>query len=125
VLRFSQKTRTVEALLIRHVVHQQDTHGASVVSGGDGAEALLTRGVPYLQLNALAVQLNRADLEIDTDSGDEGGREGVFAETQQTAGLADAGVAYEKQLDLQEEQESWSAWGGFGCVGLEPEHAVA
>jgi hypothetical protein len=54
-----------------------------------------------LQLHALAVELNGADLEVDADCGDEGGSEGVLAEAQQTAGLADAGVSNEKQLDLQ------------------------
>ena len=79
--------------MIRDVVYQQDTHGTSVVSSCDGAEALLSGGIPYLQLHALAIQLNRADLEVDSDGGNEGGSEGVFAETQQTARFADAGVA--------------------------------
>jgi len=92
---------TVEALLICHIVHQQDSHSSSVVCGGDGAEALLSCGIPYLQLHALAVELDGADLEVDADCGDEGGSEGVLAEAQQTAGLADAGVSNEKQLDLQ------------------------
>jgi hypothetical protein len=99
---------TVEALLICHVVHQQDSHSSSVVCGGDGAEALLPCGVPYLQLHALAVEFDGADLEVDADCGDEGGSEGVFTEAQQTARLADAGVSNEKQLDLQY-QEIWSA----------------
>ena len=50
-------------------------------------------GIPYLQLHALAVKLDRADLEVDSDSGNEGGSEGVFTEAQQTARFADAGVA--------------------------------
>jgi hypothetical protein len=85
--------RTVETLLICDVVYKQDTHGTSVVSSCDGAEALLSGGIPYLQLHALAIKLNRADLEVDSDGGNEGGSEGVFAETQQTARFADAGVA--------------------------------
>lgn len=115
---FSWEGRTVETLLIRHVIHQQNTHGTSVVGGGDGAEALLSRGVPYLQLNALAVELDRADLEVDADGRDEGGREGVFAETQETAGFADARVAYEKQLNLQGKEERLSAWVLARCLGL-------
>lgn len=84
---------TVEASLIRDIVDQQDTHGASVVGRGDGAESFLPRGVPYLELDALAVELDGADLEVDADGGDEGGGEGVFAEAQEAAGFADAGVA--------------------------------
>lgn len=78
--------------MICDVVYQQDTHGTSVVGSCDSAEALLSSGVPYLQLHALAVKLNRADLEVDSDGGNEGGSEGVFAEAQQTARFADAGV---------------------------------
>jgi hypothetical protein len=55
-----------------------------------------------LQLDALAVEFNRADLEVNSDGGNEGRGEGVFAEAQQTAGFADARVAYEEQLDLEE-----------------------
>lgn len=70
-----RQERTVEALLICHIVHQQDSHSASVVSGSDCAEALLARGVPYLQLHALAVELDCANLEINADGRDEGGSE--------------------------------------------------
>jgi len=41
--------------------------------------------IPYLQLDTLSVELDRADLEVDADSRDEAGREAVFAEAQQTA----------------------------------------
>ena len=95
--------RTVEAPLIRHIVDKQNAHGAAVVGRRDGAEALLAGRVPYLQLDALAVKLDGADLEVDADGGDEGRGEGVLAEAQQTARLADARVADEEQLDL---------WGG-------------
>ena len=85
--------RTVETLLICDVVYKQNAHGTSVVSSCDGAETLLSCGIPYLQLHALAVKLDRANLEVDSDGGNEGGSEGVFAEAQQTARFADAGVA--------------------------------
>ena len=60
----------------------------------------MSSGVPYLQLHTLAVKLDRADLEVDSDGGNERRSEGVFAEAQQTARLANARVAYEEQLDL-------------------------
>ena len=82
--------RTVETPLVGDIIHQQDAHGAAIVGGGDGAEALLARGVPYLQLDSLAVELDGADLEVDAEGGDEGGGEGVLAEAQQAAGLAHA-----------------------------------
>ena len=56
----------VETLLVGDVVHQHDAHGAPVVGRGDGPEPLLARRVPDLQLDLLAVQLNCADLEVNT-----------------------------------------------------------
>ena len=73
--------RTIEALLVRHVVDKQNTHGSTVVGGGDGAEALLACGIPDLQLDALAVELDGADLEVNADGGDERGGEAVLAES--------------------------------------------
>ena len=75
---------TVEALLIRHIVHQQNTHGAPVICRRDRPEAFLARGVPYLKFHPLAVQVDGADFEIYADGGDEAGGEAVFGETQQT-----------------------------------------
>lgn len=92
---------TIERSLIRHVVHEQNTHGAAVIRRRDGAKALLAGRVPYLQLHSLAVELDGTDLEIDADGGDEGRCEGVLAKAQQAARLADAGVADQKEFDLQ------------------------
>ena len=96
----TQRRRTVEAPFICNVVDQQNAHSASVVGRGDGPEALLAGGIPYLQLHTLAVELNGADLEVDADGGDERGRKRVFAEAQQTTRLAYARVAYEEEFDL-------------------------
>lgn len=93
-------SRTVEGSLVGNVVDQQDAHGAAVVGGRDGAEALLAGRVPDLQLGALSVQLNGADLEVDADGRDKRRRERVLAEAQQAARLADARVANEEQFDL-------------------------
>lgn len=88
--------RTIEGPLVGDIVDQQDAHGAPVVGGGDGAETLLARRVPDLQLDPLAIELDRPDLEVDADGGDEGRREGVLAEAQQAAGLAHARIANEQ-----------------------------
>lgn len=94
---------TVEGALVGHVVGQQDAHGAAVVgfvrrgTGGDGAEALLAGRVPDLQLDALGVELDGADLEVDADGGDEGRRERVVREAQQQTRLADAWVSRRNQ----------------------------
>jgi hypothetical protein len=79
------KGHTVEAPLIGDIVDEQDAHGAAVVGSGDGAETLLAGGVPDLQLDALAVELDGPYLEVDADGGDEGGGERVFTEAEETA----------------------------------------
>ena len=43
-------------------------------------EPLLAGRVPNLQLDLLPPQLDRLDLEVDPDCGDEGGVEGVLGE---------------------------------------------
>lgn len=73
---------TVEGSLIGDVVDEEDAHRASIVCRGYGSKAFLAGGVPYLQLYPLAVQLDRADLEIYPYRCDKGGCEGVFAESE-------------------------------------------
>mmetsp|Transcript_15475 Transcript_15475/g.30563 ORF Transcript_15475/g.30563 Transcript_15475/m.30563 type:complete len:222 (+) Transcript_15475:36-701(+) len=78
----------VEGLLVCNVVHKQYSHRSSVVSRGDGAEALLPRRVPDLQLELLALLLDGADLEVDADGGDEGRGERIIREAQQQTTLS-------------------------------------
>ena len=57
--------------------------------------------VPDLQLDALAVELDVFDLEIDSDCCDECWRKRLAGVAKQQARLAHAAVANHKQLDLQ------------------------
>lgn len=77
--------RTVERALICNIINKQNAHSTSVICRRDCPEALLARCVPYLQLHALAVELDSPDLEIDANGGDEGRCEGVLAEPKETA----------------------------------------
>eukprot|EP00601_Ochromonadales_sp_CCMP2298_P000657 CAMPEP_0173177186 /NCGR_PEP_ID=MMETSP1141-20130122/4857_1 /TAXON_ID=483371 /ORGANISM="non described non described, Strain CCMP2298" /LENGTH=183 /DNA_ID=CAMNT_0014099571 /DNA_START=298 /DNA_END=850 /DNA_ORIENTATION=- len=88
---------------VGHVVHQEDALCSAEVRGRDGAEALLSRGVPYLQLDALAVQLDILDLEIDSYRRDEGGGEGVVGVPQQEARFSDTTIADHQQFNLHVE----------------------
>jgi hypothetical protein len=108
-MRLSCWPRTVEAPRVGNIIDQQNAHSAPVVGSGNSPEALLAGRVPYLQLHALAVELDGADLEVDADGGDEGGGKRVFAEPQQTARFANARVADQQQLDLDER---------LACAGL-------
>ena len=97
---FPAAQRTVERALVCGVVDEQDAHGSTVVGGGDGAETLLTGRIPDLELDPLAIEFDRTDFEVDADRGDEGRGEGILAEAQKTARLADTRVADQQQLDL-------------------------
>ena len=61
----------VETLPISDVVNHDDTVGTLVVARGDRLEALLTSSVPNLKLADLLVNVDRANLEVDTDRGHE------------------------------------------------------
>lgn len=89
---------TRKGVLVDDGVDQEDAHGASVVGGGDGLEALLAGGVPDLELDQLPVELDRADLEVDPDGGDEGRVEGVLGEPDQEATLPHGRVSDHEQL---------------------------
>lgn len=88
-----------EALAVGDIVGHDDAVRALVVARGDGLEALLSGGVPNLKLDGLAVDLNGADLKVDTDRRHEVVCEHVVRESQQQGGLADTGVADQKHLE--------------------------
>ena len=55
----------LEALHVAHVVRQDPAHAVAVVRLGDGAEPLLARGVPQLQLHpGPALQSHQAGEEV-------------------------------------------------------------
>ena len=94
--------QTVEGAFVCDIIDQKDTHGAAVVSSGDGPEAFLTycpqrekdnprdrptmglptSCIPNLKLHPLAIQVDSSDFEIDSDCRDEAWCEAVFAKAQ-------------------------------------------
>merc|ERR1719326_1363726 len=93
------RLHVLERLAVSGVIHDDDAVRAAVVAARDRAEALLPRRVPNLQLDRLALQLDRADFEVDADGGDVALRVGVIGKAQQEARLADARVADEHELE--------------------------
>ena len=60
----------IKGLGIGDVVDEHDTHGATVVAGGDGVEPLLPSRVPDLKLYLLPPQLDGFDFEVNSNCGD-------------------------------------------------------
>jgi len=90
----------LEGPTIGDVVNEQDALRAAEVGRGDGAESLLAGRVPDLELDALAIDLDVLDFEVDADGGDEGRGERVVRVTQEEARFAHAGVSDHEQFDL-------------------------
>ncbi|MEI4861523.1 hypothetical protein Q8G41_28450, partial [Klebsiella pneumoniae] len=53
----------VEALLVSHIINNNDAMGTTVVAACDGPKSLLASSIPDLQLYRLPILLNGADLK--------------------------------------------------------------
>ena len=80
----------IEAVQVRHVVHQQDTVRAAVVRSVNAPEPFLPGSVPYLQLHLEVVDSHGLEFEVDPDGGDEGGGEGIIGVPDKQGRLAHA-----------------------------------
>mmetsp|Transcript_20605 Transcript_20605/g.53255 ORF Transcript_20605/g.53255 Transcript_20605/m.53255 type:complete len:308 (+) Transcript_20605:259-1182(+) len=89
----------LERLRVGDVIHDDDAVRAAVIAARDRAEALLPRRIPDLQLDGLAIELNRANFEVHADRADVRLRVRVVSEAQQQARLAHATVANQHQLE--------------------------
>ena len=58
--------------LVCNIVDDDNTVCSSVVTGSDGSEAFLACCIPNLELDCLAFEVERADLEIHSDCRDVG-----------------------------------------------------
>ena len=85
--------------LVRDVEDEYECVGGSVVALRDGAEALLSGRVPDLQLDLLALHLDRLDHEVDADGGALPRREHALREPAHQARLAHASVAHQHHLE--------------------------
>lgn len=113
----------LERLRVCHVIDHNDAMRSAVVAASDGAEALLASGVPNLQLDRLAVELDRTNLEVHADGGDVGLRVRIVSKAEEEARLAHATVANENKLEdivvflrHSEVVEGMQATGGVRCA---------
>eukprot|EP01043_Picozoa_sp_COSAG02_P048413 COSAG02_NODE_4753_length_5022_cov_6.019907_1_plen_219_part_00 len=142
----------VERIRICYVVNNDDTVRSAVVAAGDCPEALLSSGVPYLQLDGLAIQVDCADFlqavqqnasalraettasqrirrthEVHPNGTDVALGVSIIGEPQQQARLAHAGVANQKQLEqvvaARIASASWRARDGQQRVSASQCHA--
>ena len=76
----------------------------------------MASGVPNLELNGLAVNLDGANLEVDSDGWHEVICEDVIGESEQQRGLADARVSDQEDLEqivAIRLRWSWRYYSGF------------
>lgn len=95
----------VEGGAVIDCVGHYDAHSSFVVGLGDGLEAFLAGGVPYLHADLLAIDLYGFDLEVyalskedGTDGGQMGTHKVVLTESEEDVGLTDTTIADDKQL---------------------------
>ena len=81
------------------VVDYYDPMGASVISGGDRSEPLLTGRVPNLELDALPTDVDSSDLEVDADGCDIVPGEGVVGKSDEQGALSNPRVADDQQFE--------------------------
>ena len=86
-------------LLVGDIIDYYNSVCSLVVGGGNGLEALLTGGVPNLELNLLAVHFNSFNFKIDADGRHKVVREHIVSESNKQRGLADARAANEQNLE--------------------------
>jgi len=75
-----------------YVVDEEGTGGPSVVRSSDGAERLLPRGIPNLQLHLLVVDGYHPSSELNADGQVVDRLESLVGELQEKAGLADTSI---------------------------------
>ena len=62
---------TVEGRLVCDVIDEQDPHRPAVVGSGDGSKPLLPGRVPNLKFDALPIEVDGSDLEVDSGASNE------------------------------------------------------
>lgn len=73
----------IERLFVSYIIHEDEAHGSTVISGCDGAIALLSSRVPDLQLDTLIIPEHGLDLEVNANSADKSRRERVVGIAEQ------------------------------------------
>ena len=86
-------------LLVIDSIGDNDSVSSLVVGGGNGLEALLSSGVPNLELNLFAVDLDGLDFEIDANRGHEVISEHIVGEPNEKRGLSNTGRSDEQNFE--------------------------
>lgn len=89
----------LKALSVGKVEHQNHALGVFVRGGGKSLEALLACRVPHLQFHHASSLPYRSYLEIHSDGGEQLLVENLLSEPRKKTGLANGGVADEKDLE--------------------------
>jgi len=80
----------VEAALVRDIVHQQNSHGSSIISRCNRAETFLSSCVPDLELDTLRVEVNGANFKVNANGCNETRCKRVVREPKKQATLSNS-----------------------------------
>lgn len=89
----------VETLLICYVIDYNDPVCPSVIRRRYGSKSLLTRRIPYLKLNSLAIKLKSSNFEIDADCTDVALGISIVGKSKQKARFADTRISNQEKLE--------------------------
>ena len=89
----------VEGLLVRDIVHHNDSMGTTVIRRGNRTETFLSSGIPNLKLDGLSIQLNGADLKVDTNGRNVGFRVGIVGKSKEQTRFTNTRISNKKKLE--------------------------
>jgi hypothetical protein len=73
--------------------------GSTVVRRSNGSESFLPRGIPDLQLDCFAIQLDGSDLKVNSNGGNVVRGVGIISKSQKQTRLSDSRVSNQQQLE--------------------------
>jgi len=88
-----------ECVVVSDIIDNNNAVCSTVVRRGDGTETFLSCGIPNLKLDSLAFELNSTNLEVNANCRYVAFCIGIVCETEEKAGLSDAGVTDEKEFE--------------------------
>lgn len=93
-------TNRFKGTTVSNIVDKNDPLRPAEVRRCNSAKSFLAGGIPNLKLDALIVNFDIFNFEIDSNRSNESGRERVIGISKKQASFPDSGVPNREELDL-------------------------